>query len=113
MTTIDAGKFDRRVTLEAKTQTQSELGDLEVTWTAIATVWARKLSSKGREFYSGNQILGADDVGIQIRYSNAVAVIDLTSRFIFDGKTYNIKSIDEVDRKNIITIFGTAGTNNG
>lgn len=110
---IDAGKFDKRVSLESKTETQSALGDLEVTWTPIATVWARKLSSKGKEFYAGNQILGADDVGIQIRYSNAVTAVNQTSRFTLDGKVYNIKSVDEVGRKEIFTIFGTTGTNDG
>ena len=111
--TIDAGKFDKRVILESKVEAQSSLGDLEVTWQPIATVWCRKLSSKGKEFYSSGQILGADDVGIQIRYSNAVAAINQTSRFTLEGKVYNIKSVDEVGRKEMFTIFGSTGTNDG
>jgi SPP1 family predicted phage head-tail adaptor len=110
---MDAGKFDRRVLIESKTETQSALGDLEVTWSTVATVWARKLSSKGREFYAGAQTLGAQEVGIQIRHTPTVADLNQIARFTLEGKVYNIKSIDEVGRREYQTIIGTFGANDG
>ena len=110
---MDAGKFDRRVTFEKKVETQNDYGELEASWQFVATVWARRLSSKGREFYSGGQILGANDLGIQVRYSPQVAELTQLDRFIYKGKAYNIKSIDEVERREYLTILANEGVNNG
>lgn len=110
---MDAGKLDRRVLIEAKTETQSPLGDLDVSWQPVATVWARKLSSKGREFFAGALTLGTQEVGIQIRHTPTVAGLDQTARFTLEGKVYNVKSIDEVGRKEYQTIIGTFGANDG
>lgn len=110
---MDAGKLDRRVTLQTKVEAQNDFGELEVSWATLATVSARKLSSKGREFHSGGQTLGANDVGIQIRHSPDVADLTQLDRFELEGKTYNIRSIDEVGRREYLTIIGQAGVNDG
>jgi SPP1 family predicted phage head-tail adaptor len=110
---MDAGKLDRRVTLRSKATTQDAYGGQSVTWTDIAEVWARKLSSKGREFYSGGVTLSGGEVGIQIRRTPTVSVLTQLDVFVLDGKIYNIKSIDEVGRRDYLTIMGESGANDG
>ncbi len=110
---MDAGKLDRRVTLRSKVTAQNTYGEQTVTWTDISTVSARKLSSKGREFHSGGVTLSEGTVGIQIRRTPTVAVLTQLDVFVLEGVTYNIKSIDEVGRKDYLTIMGEAGLNNG
>lgn len=110
---MDAGKLDRRITLQRRTLTQSTMGDVQETWENVATVWARRLSSKGREFYSGGVSLGVEDAGFQIRYSVDVSAIDQTCRIIFDGANYDIFSIDENGRKGYLTILAKRGASAG
>ena len=110
---MDAGKLDRRITLQKRTLTQSAMGDVTEAWETIDTVWARRLSSKGREFYSGGVPLGVDDAGFQIRYSAAVAAVDQTWRIVFDGDMYDIASIDENGRKGYLTILAKRGASAG
>lgn len=110
---MDAGKLDRRLTLQQKSVSQSALGDLVETWSTVATVWARKLSSKGREFYSGGVPLGVDDAGFQIRYSVAASGIDQTWRVQFEGHSYDVYSVDEVGRKGYLTVMAKRGASNG
>ena len=150
---MDAGKLDRRVTFRSKVTVQNTYGEQTVTWVERSTVWARKLSGKGREFYSGGITLSEGTVGIQVRrtpslYDSALIArelftVDVTNIkadttlykadktqesmtttanaslvtqldvFVLEGVTYNIKSIDEVGRKDYLTIMGQAGVNDG
>lgn len=110
---MDAGKLDRRIKLQKQTLTQSAMGEFIVEWADVATVWARRLSSKGREFYSGGVQLGTEDAGFQIRHSTDVAAVDQTWRIVFDGSMYDISSIDEVGRKGYLTIMAKRGASKG
>lgn len=110
---MDAGKLDRRIKLQKRTLTQSAMGEVLVDWADVATVWARRLSSKGREFHSGGVPLGVEDAGFQIRHSIDVAAVDQTWRIVFDGSIYDIYSIDEVGRKGYLIIMAKRGASQG
>ena len=110
---MDAGKLDRRVLLLRKVSTRDQYGGASVDWQIIATVWARKLSSKGREFYSAGRTLSGNEVGIQIRHTPTVAGLTQLDVFELEGKRYNIASVDEVGRRDYITIIGESGVNHG
>ena len=110
---MDAGKLDRRVSLYRKVTARDEYGGETTDWELIAAVWARKLSSKGREFYSGGRTLSGNEVGIQIRHSPTVSGLTQLDVFDLEGKRYNIKAVDEVGRKDYLTIMGESGVNNG
>lgn len=107
------GGMDRRITLQQPVQTQASNGELVTTWTTVATVWAKRLGAKGREFYSGGTELGATDEAFQIRWSPEVSPMNQTWRVLYNGLTYNVYSVDEVGRHADITILCKAGTNNG
>lgn len=110
---MDAGKFDRRVSLYRKVTARDEFGGETTVWELIATVWARKLSSKGREFYSGGRTLSGNEVGIQIYHAPTVEGLTQLDVFDLEGNRFNIKSIDEVGRRDYLTIMGEAGVNDG
>lgn len=110
---MDGGKFDRRITIQSRTLTQSAMGDVVETWVTVATVWARLMSSKGREFYSGGVPLGVTDAGFQIRYSSAVSAMDQTWRIIYDGQPYDVSAVDEIGRKAYLMIMCKRGASNG
>ena len=110
---MDAGKLDRRLTIQSKVSTRGSMGDVAETWETVATVWARLLSSKGREFYSGGVQLGVDITGFQIRYSTAVGAMDQTWRVLYEGQEYNVFSTSEVGRREYLIIMAKRGSNNG
>jgi SPP1 family predicted phage head-tail adaptor len=110
---MDAGKLDRRLTIQQKTITRGSMGEVVETWATVAIVWARLLSSKGREFYSGGVQLGVEDAGFQIRYSAAVGAMDQTWRVVYEGQPYNVFSVSEVGRREYLTILAKRGANNG
>jgi len=107
------GLFDRQVTLQQPVQVQGANGELVTSWSTVATVWARRLGSKGREFYAGAAELAASDEGFQIRWGTAVAAVDATWRLQYNGDIYNIYSADENGRHQDITILCRAGVNRG
>lgn len=111
---MDAGQLDRRVTIQKRLITQSELGDNVVTFETVATVWAKLLSRKGREFYSGGAVIGADDTTWQFRYQESIKDIDQTWRLIVNDEYYDITSIDDTNgRKYLLTVNAKRGSNDG
>lgn len=110
---IDAGQFDRRITLERPVETRDAAGGVVVTWASVATVWAKRLGAKGREMYAVNREIGLVQDVFQIRYSTTVAPIEPTWRVLFDGSIYNIGAAVPVGRRELIAITCVAGANNG
>ena len=109
----DIGAFDRRITLQQPAHTQDATGGRVPGWSRVATVWARRLSARGREFNAGGTDLAAVEEGFQIRHGAAWAGIDATWRVLYNGRTYDVLSVDEVGRRERFTLLCKAGTNHG
>ncbi len=100
---IIVGKFDRLITIqqpdgERSASTNEPSGD----WEDVAQVWARKEFFKGREKMQGDQPISVGDVLFQIRYRNDVQE---KMRVLFDDVTYNIFSIEEIGRREVLRIY--------
>lgn len=109
----DIGGFDRRITLQRPAHTQDDSGGRVPGWAPVCTLWARRLGARGREFNSGGVELAQVEEGFQIRYSPLWAGIDATWRVLYNGKTYDLLSVDEVGRRERFTLLCKAGTNHG
>lgn len=101
---IQAGQFDRLITLQSPTITRDEIGGVATTWGTVATVWAKRLGAKGREIYSANREIGAVEEVFHIRSFSAVAYILPTWRLIFNGQSYDVTAAVEVGRGELIAI---------
>lgn len=109
----DIGAFDRRITLQQPVHTQDATGGRVPGWSTVATVWARRLSAKGREFNAGGVELASVEEGFQIRYGAAWAGLDATWRVLYNGRTYDLLAVDEMGRRERFTLMCKAGTNRG
>jgi SPP1 family predicted phage head-tail adaptor len=94
-----AGQFDRRITIQRQSITQSDSGEEIVTWVDVATVWARKIENRGEERFASQQFIGHAVKTFQIRWSTLVAELTIEHRIVFDGRTFDITDIRELARR--------------
>ncbi len=95
---LPAGRLDRRITLQVSALQKDAAGAPVLTWSDVATVWARYIPVGGREFYSAQaaQQIAGETARFLIRWR-----ADLTARhrIVFDGKTWNIRNLAELGRR--------------
>lgn len=110
---MNSQNFDRRITLQRPAHTQDDSGGRVPGWETVCPVWARRLGAKGREFNAAGADLALVEEGFQIRYAPTWDGIDATWRVLYNGKTYDLLSVDEVGRRERFTLLCKAGTNHG
>lgn len=95
---LAAGSLDRRIVIESRSVTRSESGEETETWATFATVWARKQPMTGREFYSagGAQNVPAETARFTVRWLTGITA---QHRVVEGGKTWNIRNVAELGRK--------------
>lgn len=65
---IAAGEFDQRITFQQKSVTKNGLGEEVVTWSDVATVWAKVMPLRGNAFFAANQQQHVIDARFLIRH---------------------------------------------
>jgi SPP1 family predicted phage head-tail adaptor len=106
MKPYNPGRMDRRITVQSFTTTQNAIGEPEKTWTALYTdISAEVAQVGGREYFSADQRVAEADCRFYIRYRG-----DITEqmRIVYDGKTYDIKHIREIGRRERLEILAKA-----
>ena len=101
-----AGAVDRRLELRHRVLTKNAYGEDVVSWPfAYATVWARKLDIRGREFFAAQQVNAELTTRFHIRHRTDVVNTD---RAFLDGTEYNISQVSELGRRVGLELFATA-----
>jgi len=95
----DAGRLDRRITLQLKSTTDNEYGEPIVTWTDVAEVWAEVRPLRGIERVQAAQLVAAVDTIFVIRYRDDLALAPGTHRIRYQNRTYNVEAVLEVGRR--------------
>jgi SPP1 family predicted phage head-tail adaptor len=103
-----AGNLDRRIAIQRKSITQSDSGEEVVTWTAVATVWAEKLSKGAIERMARQQIIAEAQLVFLIRWSDTVKETTAEHRIVFDGRECDIVGVEEFRRREGLLIGCTA-----
>lgn len=100
---MDAGKLDRRVTLEAPTTTRGETGGHEETWSVFATLWASVRDLSGRETFNAQAAGSAVSKVVTIRYRSGVTAA-MRVKFA-DGSTARIAHLRELGRHEWLELY--------
>lgn len=100
---MQAGKLDRRVTLQRAVATQDSYGEEIKSWHDIATVWAQKKDLKGTERWLAMQEVANVTCVYAIRYRPDIT--PLCRLIDIDGRTYNIAAVVEVGRKEGLWLY--------
>lgn len=96
MANIEAGKLDRRITIQAATDSRDEANDVVKTWADAFPRWARVADQRGFETVGAQQLVRTADTVFTIRNTErARTIFPESHRIEYKGKIYEIISIQE------------------
>jgi SPP1 family predicted phage head-tail adaptor len=109
-----AGKFNKRFDIErpvSGSPAVNSLGEPNIIWDRLATVWGAVEPINGREFWAQQQVQSEITVKIKIRYRSDVAT---GMRIVYRGDIYIIKSvIDPQEYHQELQLMCSEGVRNG
>lgn len=91
-----AGKLDRTITIERKSETVSDSGAVVAAWTNVATVKAEIVKQSATEFLTG---FGEAENGTLIFRVRFLGDISTADRIVYDGTAHDLKEIVEIGRR--------------
>jgi head-tail adaptor len=80
---INAGNLTDRIVIEQATETRNSVGEVSLSWTTFATVWADVQALSGRETERYGQIVGFTGHKVTIRELPGVKVSMKKDRVIW------------------------------
>lgn len=109
---IAAGSLRHRVTLQEQVHTVGEYGEISLTWTDVAEVWADVHPLSVREFIASQAVQNQVSTRIVIRYRDDVTP---DMRIAYKGKIYGIEGVlpDPFSGTEYLTLACSSGVNNG
>ncbi len=100
---MQAGRLDRKITIETPTDVQSGTGVVTQTWATFATPWAEVRPVRGQERFAAAQVAGEIDQVFRIRWLSGVT---RKMRISYDSLTWDIIDIAEIGRREGLEILG-------
>ncbi|GAA4111182.1 phage head closure protein [Aminobacter aganoensis] len=91
-----AGKLDRTITIERKSEAVSDSGAVVAAWTPVATVRAEIVTSAASEFLTGFGEAESGNIAFRIRYLAGITTAD---RVTYAGQVYDLKEVTEIGRR--------------
>lgn len=109
---LNAGDLDQQITLQAPASTVDALGQRVESWSDVATVWARALPLRGREFFAAGQTQSEATVRFVLRYRSDIAA---NMRVLWRGLAHAVigDPIDVGGQKVALELMCTAGVKDG
>lgn len=93
---INAGNLADRIVIEQAAETRNSVGEVTLSWSTFATVWADVSALSGREAERYGQIVGFTGHKVTIRQLPGVKV---SMRIIYEStRTLEIGAINEYER---------------
>lgn len=107
---MQAGKKDRRITIEQVTRARGTTGEPVETWTTFRECWAQRLEgSKVVERFATNQKYATVTTVFRIGYFPTYATITTDDhRVSFEDRLYDIQGVVELGRKDGIELLCSA-----
>lgn len=105
---MQAGELDRRITLKRASITRAPSGAEVKTWSTLKSLWASRRRASARETLASAEIAAAVTDVFEVRWGSAWADLSPTDRLVFEGRTYDIASVDEIGRREGLRINAVA-----
>lgn len=97
---LSAGKLDRRITLQRFTSTTAAgSGERVKTWADLATRWASKRDVSDSERVASAEVSAEIGTRFVVRWEKLLADLNPKDRLVFEGRTYEIVAVKEIDRR--------------
>ena len=91
-----SGQLDRRITIKKFTTSTDDFGQINKTFTTLASVWAKVVEKSGSEKEISDQIVAVKKVEFTIRHRSD---LNEQMRIEYNGKTYTIEAIIGSDQR--------------
>lgn len=105
---MDAGRLDRRIVLKRRKAGANNFGEPVEIWSTIGTVWANAAPVSDAERTRAGETLASRMYRFTIRWSSSLASIDPRDQIEFDGRTWEIRGVKEVGRREMLEITASA-----
>lgn len=106
---MEAGKLDRRITLETSTATRGKSGQQKSEWGTLAIVWANVRYQTPKEVFQADQLSALQTAIFTIRYRTGITAAK--NRVVYEGLAYNITGVSEIGRREGLQLIGQADGN--
>lgn len=103
-----AGELDSKIVIQEKNVSRDDFGAEIITWGIFASVWAGVKYNVGKKPLVDGQPLASVPIQFRIRYIDGVKT---EMRISFGGNFYDITSINQFGRREILVIDGSATVN--
>ena len=96
---MQAGRLNRRCTLQQPGTATDELGQPIPGWTDVATVWASIVDVSGREYVAAGGLQNSAQTKITIRHRSGIAP---SMRVVHGADTFNIEAVLGQDKRSLL-----------
>ena len=96
---MQAGRLNRRCTLQQPGTTTDELGQPIPGWTDVATVWASVVDVSGREYVAAGGLQNSAQTKITIRYRSGIVP---SMRVVHGSDAYNVEAVLGQDKRSLL-----------
>ncbi|MFZ2905331.1 MAG: phage head closure protein [Cyclobacteriaceae bacterium] len=104
--------MDQRIALLQPVKTYDSTTNAEViTYTTAGNVRAERIFKNSSERYEAQQQVGTTTQEFRIRDYSSIYTITQQWRFTWDNKTYEIRGIEKVGRRNFLILTGEVRDN--
>lgn len=90
---MDAGEFDRRITLQRKLEGDDGFATTKTGWEQLAIVWAKLIPMSGKELLAAAENAAFANVRFKIRRDSSWSDLNATDRLMFEEKAHDIVSV--------------------
>jgi len=101
---MKAGRLDRRITIQVKTEVVTTNGQRTNTWATHLTTWSNPVEKDGLEKTDNNNRSTLRMVNFRIRYNSTITN---EMRVVWEGKYYTIEDTKELGRQDGLMINTT------
>jgi SPP1 family predicted phage head-tail adaptor len=90
---MDAGEFDRRITLQRKLEGDDGFTTTETGWEQLAVVWAKLIPMSWKEMLAAAENAAFANVRLKIRRDSLWSDLNATDRLLVEGNAHDIVSV--------------------
>ena len=94
---MDAGKLDRRISIERAFATTDAVGGEVLSWLPLRTVWAEVRQISDGERWRAAEVSAFATTRFTVRWDDDA--VEETDRILYDGGVYEIVGIKEIGRR--------------
>jgi len=103
---VKAGQYRERATFERLSEGSVDAyGNTYTGWASLATRWADMRERTGKEDIQGGVLSDVGAATMRVRSDSTTSAITSADRVTIRGRTWAIKDVIQVDRKNTVLEF--------